>query len=351
MYNIITVDDERMVKRGLYKIIESAGEQFQVVGEASNGQEALEQIRQYKPHMLITDISMPVMDGLELTAEVSREYPQIKIVIISGYGEFQYAQKALRYKVQDYLLKPIDPEELLRILIRSHEEYYHARDKSTQDSKQLLLNLELLEDIATELWHMDEAAVNKKLILLFKAIGQGESEPGWVEQIYNDLLALLLKKLYEKSGRVLTVNILENNDLVIHPELFSVQIQAACNQLLEQIIDLRHPGQRRIIQKALDFIRSNYKNPDLLLQDVTAFISMSPTYFSRLFKEETGVTFMKYLTDMRIERAKKLLAEPETKIIDIAEEVGYSNYHHFAKTFRKHVGMTPTDYRKVRGVY
>lgn len=352
MYNIVTVDDERMIKRGLRAIIESAGEQFRVVGEASNGREALEMVVREVPHMLITDISMPEMDGLELAAEVSRLYPQIAIVILSGYGEFQYAQEALRYRVKDYLLKPIQPEELTRIIVRGREEHYRAKDKLAQESRRLLERIGQIEGIADSLWQMDKAAADAKLARLCGEIGQDAAgEPGWAERVYSDLLALLLGKLGEKSGRewpAETVGRAET-DLAIHPERFEACLREACDKLLERIAEQRNPGQRRVIQKALAFIEAEYANARLLMQDVTDHIAISPTYFSRLFKEETGATFVQYLTELRMKRAKELLADPEAKIFVIAEEVGYSDYHHFAKSFKKHTGMTPKDYRRARG--
>ena len=114
---VMVVDDETLIRQGIKHYFNWEEEGFQIVGEAANGQEALELINDVKPHILITDIVMPIMDGEELTKIVKANYPQIEIIILSSFGEFDYVRSSFQHGVVDYILKPkLDAESLLDVL-------------------------------------------------------------------------------------------------------------------------------------------------------------------------------------------------------------------------------------------
>lgn len=117
---IIVVEDEEILLENMYRKIAAVSPDFEIIGRAYNGKEALEQIRKEQPDIVFTDIRMPVMDGLELAGVLNREYPEIHVVIVSGYDDFEYARRALTYRVHDYLLKPLKAEELEKILSSLH---------------------------------------------------------------------------------------------------------------------------------------------------------------------------------------------------------------------------------------
>ncbi len=116
MYKLIIVDDEEEVRRGIIETIKWDKFGFEIVGEAENGREALELIEENTPDVIITDISMPLMDGLQLAAAVQDEYPTVKIVILTGFDDFKFAQQAIKYGVIDYILKPILPKEISELM-------------------------------------------------------------------------------------------------------------------------------------------------------------------------------------------------------------------------------------------
>jgi two-component system response regulator YesN len=114
---ILIVDDETLIRQGIMHYINWEQEGFLIVGEASNGQEALELIEVTNPHIIITDIVMPIMDGEELTRIVKERYPHIEIIILSSFGEFDYVRSTFQSGVVDYILKPkLDAKGLLRVL-------------------------------------------------------------------------------------------------------------------------------------------------------------------------------------------------------------------------------------------
>ena len=133
MLKVFLVEDESIVREGLKKNIPWQEYGYQFTGEASDGEMALPMIRKIRPDVLITDIKMPFMDGLALSQIVTQEIPEIKIVIISGYDEFEYAQQAIRVGVEQYLLKPITKGTLRKVLLEIREKI-----ESEQEQKNYL---------------------------------------------------------------------------------------------------------------------------------------------------------------------------------------------------------------------
>ena len=241
MYKIFLADDEIWVIMGLKKLIEKIGAPFQVVGEASNGVMALEEIEKKKPDVLITDIRMPGMDGLELMKEIRKKKLDTKVVLVSGYAEFDYAQKAIRMGAVDYLLKPVEAETFAKVLE----------------------NLEKM---------LDERG------------GKQEEQP---EEILNP---------------------------------------SALENIVEEI-------------------QSRY-NENITLTGFSEKHNISAGHLSNLLKERLGMSFSKYITAKRVQKAKELLADERLSVEKVANEVGYKDYFYFTKVFKKAVGISPSKYRK-----
>ena len=112
LYRIILVDDEEEVRKSIIRKIDWQAVGFTVVGDAENGEDALEKIEALEPDVVLTDIRMPYMDGLTLAEKIRQRYPSMKIVIFSGYDDFDYAKRAIKLNVTEYILKPVNVEEL-----------------------------------------------------------------------------------------------------------------------------------------------------------------------------------------------------------------------------------------------
>lgn len=121
LYRIILVDDEEEVRKSIIRKIDWQAVGFTVVGDAENGEDALEKIEALEPDVVLTDIRMPYMDGLTLAEKIRQRYPSMKIVIFSGYDDFDYAKRAIKLNVTEYILKPVNVEELTAILRRIQE--------------------------------------------------------------------------------------------------------------------------------------------------------------------------------------------------------------------------------------
>ena len=135
MYSVFIVDDEMIVREGLRTKIDWEKSRFSFAGEAGDGEIALSMIQDIKPDILITDIKMPFMDGLELAQAVKKLQPKISIIILSGHDEFDYAKKAISVGVEDYILKPFTLDEILRCLNRVAEKLDLERRQFTDISR------------------------------------------------------------------------------------------------------------------------------------------------------------------------------------------------------------------------
>ncbi|TCM95654.1 two-component system response regulator YesN [Paenibacillus sp. BK033] len=145
MLSIMIIDDEDLIRRGLEKIISKLNEEYLVVGSFSNGFEASQELDRLTPDVVITDIKMPYMDGLQFIEELRRRLPDTRCLILSGYNDFDYARTAMQYGVKDYLIKPVDKEELLANLSHIHEELRAA--KQEKEKEQLLSKKAQMSDL------------------------------------------------------------------------------------------------------------------------------------------------------------------------------------------------------------
>ena len=127
-YTVIVAEDEELLLNNLVHKIEKADPEFQVIGTAQTGAQALTLVEQLSPDVVFTDIKMPVMDGITLLTKIRDQFPFTKFVITSGFSDFEYAKKAITLKVSDYLLKPVDPDELQNVLLKIKQELQIKRD-------------------------------------------------------------------------------------------------------------------------------------------------------------------------------------------------------------------------------
>jgi two-component system response regulator YesN len=250
MLKLLIVDDEPLILAGLEHMIRLENTMFSKIKSVSDAFDALEMIDSFKPDLVITDIQMPAMDGLELIREAQQRNVN-RFVILTGYDLFDYAQKAVRLQVKDYLLKPIQQRELFAMLNR--------------------IALEVLEE-----------RKNKPI---------------------------------------------ESDDSISAESSIDTKVQSAT------------------IRKFDDFIRRHFMQ-DISLDEVAEHLDLHPNYVCGILKRETGLTFVRFLHEVRIENAKELLRHPDSLTIEqVAKSVGYESPRHFYKVFKQFTGVTPGNYK------
>ncbi|WP_165972436.1 response regulator transcription factor [Paenibacillus piri] len=347
MYSALIVDDEVMIKRSLTKLINGSGHGFRVCGEAEDGSEALSLWERLRPDLIITDISMPVMDGLELIGHIRSRERETEIIILSGYDDFGYAQQAMRYGIMDYVLKPVRQEQLEELLAKSADRL-NRKGRSRLERGQILRECrETAALLADHLWTVSEPEALRLLTGYTRQLLHRGLHLSQCTERLEDALVLAEAELVAQSG----------GKLQELPKPLLTPTAASADELLlrvgsiiavysGQIRGMRNWGQFQGIQKAVQFIESRYTNEHLSLSQAANEAGMSDSYFSRCFKEELGLSFIDYLIKLRMEKAKELLKEADSKTYEVAFAVGYSDYPHFSKSFKKYCGLSPNDYKK-----
>lgn len=530
---VFLVEDESVVREGLRDNIPWQQFGYQFVGEADDGEMALPLIRKTRPDVLITDIKMPFMDGLSLSHIVGQEFPEMKIIIISGYDDFEYARQAIKEGVEQYLLKPVTRRTLqkaltevkekieseqeqknylykyqddmheyeqffLRIFFEkvfvgqlSVQEIYEEAQKHSLDINAPFYNL-VLTDVQEKADKQEAGGVCQKCfeelmrffmrfsnyylvfrwnINIYGIMIKGEEEniaertdkclesieqicARYDEQIdwyaaagspverfsrlsdcYRDLNHIFNYRFFEPSNHILSErlteglssesgqgaleavdmnktnpeliksflmkgqkeeteefvsNFLRGMDQALKSRIFwdytllnvrfavlsyMAEIQVTQQEFLQSVRtedvqkmeialeNIRHyieemltqaivfrdreneSQSKKALKKSLEYIEENYMRESLSLNEIAAAQEVSPNYFSAMFSQEMQMTFVEYVTQKRMEKAKRLLRETKMRSNEIAQAVGYKNPHYFSFVFKKTQGCTPREYR------
>ncbi|MDQ8739052.1 response regulator [Paenibacillus sp. LHD-38] len=484
MYRVLIADDEPWVAYGITKLIDWESLGFTIIGEAFDGLSALAFIMEHKPDVVISDIRMPGLDGIQLMDHVLKEGIATEVVFVSGYSEFEYAQKALQLGAFDYLLKQIEKPKLLETMTRLADKLNKKRHASKEldlllndlfglfepDNKIKISNFLMNKGydfgyphyrFITGLYQEgSEAGINDGItasegihIIRFRT-GQNKlsflinydefNDPiGLLDFISNSLCAFdsigissiglystPLGKLYQESdialfsrfsqpdtqineykapesSAMLTKSILNievaikerKQDLVgkglddicaecTSGRLYVDQISNVYNQIvsliykyylnsqslneieylnyyqmvrlfnspeelfesLKAFFELQTGANMAIsneqVGKIITHIDSSFTE-DILLSQLAMQFNISMGYLSQLIKKETGKTYSEYVMDKRMGLAKKLLSDSTLSVHEVVERIGYKDYFHFNKLFKKRFGITPSKYRKI----
>lgn len=352
LFTLIAVDDEMMIKRTIRKLLESS-ERFRWIGEAEDGEEALVLIERLRPDVVVTDIRMPGLNGLELIERLKLSDPQPEFVILSGYNDFPFIQEAIRQGAADYLLKPLKPDEFYSTLGRVDD---RLREKRMRESAQEGLRaqwLPLCRDagmrIADSAWQLQEEEWMQAIEQL--RLQLQESWPADYDRhstrMWQDLLYIVSAELQRRGGIELPMPGFSDPE---QPGRTFAAAKEAIREGTNRIRLSRNWRNYRQVQSAVDEVNARFSDPSLTMQSLADKLSMSPAHFSRSFKAETGTTFVQLVTQLRLERARELLADPESTMTEAARGSGFADYPHFAKAFKRRFGVSPTEYRKRLGI-
>lgn len=491
MYNLLIADDESNIRLGIKAMIEREFPGEMNTFLARDGFEALDIMSREKIDLLITDIKMPRMNGIELIRTLQESDKKPILIILSGYDDFEYTKAAIKCKVKDYLLKPVNRNELFQTVRSSMEDLEKTKTlvQQEQEEEQLrqiqyillnpLLSKERIKEICGQsklkaksghyfiavmnrgrnFFEKAEQVLKKEILFLdqkdrtviltedqtvldllkqhipeaeigcsgqktdFSEIREAYLEAAEackysfvhprhsyidyktvtskpeadilpieeIKKIKNmlgtireqEIKSLLLKVLDHERITAYSIDYLESihheiNRIIYEPffERFGEESKAAFKKLshMEDLYSFRdfyhyfHETQELILrlheymkqlksisteqtymEQALAFIGENYQN-DLNLAVVSNHISLNYSYFSHVFKENTGQNFVDYLKKVRIENSKRLLQDPDLKIFEVSDRVGYKNPKQFARVFRELEGISPKEFREAAGI-
>ena len=337
MYQVLVAEDELWIRDAIVEMVEKLHPQFSVVGEACNGEEAWDFINEYWPSIVITDILMPKKTGLWLIQQVYEFNLPVVVIVISGYDSFQYAKQSMNFGIFDYLLKPVDEEELHRALIRSTKRLVHMTD--------IHEGYLSIQQFIERLPGMSQKAIVQDFnAILTPILNQMSASPNKARS----LLTILNRKLNEMLQAIIprytpiSLTVEDVPGIRMHfASLMEMWLLASPKYESSQIINS--------IKEVCGYIDKHYYE-NFSLARLADMSHMSVSYFSMLFKKTTGQTFLNYLNGVRLQKAKELLREPDLKIYNIAEMVGYTSLAYFNRIFKQNVSVTPMEYRKRHGL-
>lgn len=395
MWKVLIADDEPKIRQGLKNTLETFGLPIQVCGEAKNGLEALKKAQETRPDILLVDICMPKLSGIQFLQEVRKLELDCKIIIISGFNEFSYAQQAIGLGVSSYLLKPIPEDELRTELERVMESLKNEREdrKYRALMKQQIHNNSLyLRDSFFHNWlegrlGKEELRAQREFleirlseeVTIFLLSVRTDMEGGIIdgfqqEELYKSVMERSIRKIAGED-RPLYVFMSRSQDVIglleghcldiekIRQEMvqdtdriaegkYHIQINNCRREDIPAVYEEMEATARRVLEcrpivsKARDYIYAHYAERNLDLTQVAADIGCNPSYLSRIMKQELGSSFKDYLTMLRIRQAKKLMRDRSLSLNQIAEKVGYSNQHYFSAAFKNCQGVSPSEYRR-----
>ncbi|WP_040208937.1 response regulator transcription factor [Neobacillus jeddahensis] len=399
MWKMLIADDEPKIRRGLKSLINLLELKIEVVGEAEDGEIALEMVKQHLPQILLVDICMPFINGLELIEEVQKINSKCLVIIVTGYDEFSYAQQAIKLGVFDYLLKPIVKDQLQTVLkkaIAQLELQFSNEKYSEWTNDQLKKNLPFLreqflddmmngivseQDIIEQMEFLQISLTEGQLgVLVVKPLGKSTQQPfelDWDQQlllfaIQNVIVDILMSwqpSLTFRDRKDHIVFIIPNKswvDWVDLPRLIMGTVEevlkmkllveaketngglAGISTIYKELVKRieNQPNNSPLVTLAKRYIDTHFQKVDLSLQEVADAIGISPTYLSKLLRQDMGASFIDYLSQFRVQHAVKLLNDPTVKIYEVAEKVGYNGQHYFSTVFKKVLGISPMEYRK-----
>ncbi|MFF2449208.1 response regulator [Neobacillus sp. NPDC058068] len=384
MYKVAIVDDDRIIRKGLSSVIPWEEHGFQLVGDAADGEKGLELIEKEQPQIVVSDIKMPFMDGLEM-ARISRDkMPLIKFIFLTGYEDFQYAHEAIKIRAFDYLLKPVDSESLLQKIKEAAAAWEQEDQKEKRWNESSPFNQKkFLEKFAVT--HFTNEELKKELSLfgirldgstflegnLTKLIelGLASKVNDYLEEIKNQLVENSSVSLQEvqllairmvgligaEAAKWLKESSKSPTSSQNHSEILEMKTISEIFEMVKKIAiehaiyanKLNENKKISLVDKAIAFIESNYQLAEISLQKVAEEIHVNPAYLSNLFKVEKGFNFGDFLVETRMKAAMELIRQSDLKNYEVASKTGYSNPQYFSICFKKYTGYSPAQFKKL----
>ncbi|WP_261303324.1 response regulator transcription factor [Paenibacillus andongensis] len=452
MYRLLIADDEALEREGIEWIVtRMMPNTFEII-HAENGRVAIQKADELRPHIVLMDIRMPGIQGLEALKEIKAHSPQIKMVLVTAYEHFEYAKEALSLGVKEYLIKPAKRDQIVALLERlvaeidqdqrKRDEEFAMRDKYFQllplaETEMALVFMSdqvnetevgYLADILElsidkgcalvlalpEFGHTSEQELSlekKKLYETVKNFAKGfiKNRVGCVvsSMVHWHMVIFLLEKAEIKDevlreeahflGNKLVETLRQQRSIDANVGIGSVQVdmEGIRRSYFEAVFASTYPkewgnlcsfedlkmqsleGEREtadklmadntsertyvelaikrireereqrtwsVLDNAITFIQEKFRE-ELSLEDVAEHVHLNPYYFSKVFKQQTGETFIDYVTRLRIERAKECIRDGQFSLKEVCYMVGYKDPNYFSRVFKKVTGVTPTEYR------
>jgi two-component system response regulator YesN len=393
MLKILIVDDEILVRIGIKSSIDWDEQGFQYVGDAADGEKAFELIKRTVPDIVLTDILMPNMNGLELIEKIKQCYPLIKIIVLSSHNDYEYVRNAMKLGVEDYILKTsMKPSELLTILKETAKKIALSREglinkyaePVQDDSRKAALIRLLLEEplndhrlkqvadslqlknrnhhylLLLKIHHYDADKMDQASEYTFMNLAIGYMNKWMDGHILrykeNEYMVIMSSGDEDVNKTENELFILGEDTIVAVKRFLNLSISIGFSNSFGHLSgmktayeqaegSLRRGSYRNEVQKLIDYMLIHY-NENISLKRAAEYVNMSEGYLSFVFKKETKKNFIEFITQIRIDKAVEYLRNTDLPSYIIAEKVGYVNINYFGRIFKKVMGMNPSQYRQ-----
>ncbi len=358
MYSVMIVDDYEMFRQEIQSMDvwgEASG--FIITNEASNGSDALTKLRDRPVDLLLTDIRMPYINGLELLKAVRDEKLCTCVVLMSQFGDFEYARQGLSNGAFEYLLKPLDPNELLACLLRAAK-YIHARNLEIEKINHLdkILNKSseeyFPESVNNLLSLIDDGnpnALNTAASLvdaIFSEVGTDTFKTFHILNRLTNKLITSVQNEYKWLDKFINFQNLRISDISAESDYSSIKesfvrkVDIILTTIREFELGIDNSSMVRMVCRT---ILENIDS-EITVSEIANRLFITRTYLSQIFKEKTGMKIVDYLSNVSIQRAKMLILGGSS-IDEILEKLGYRDFEYFKKLFKKATGMTINEFR------
>jgi two-component system response regulator YesN len=388
MIRVVIVDDEDLSRYAIRKLLSDSFVDVSVVGEAVNGQEAVELVRELRPDLVIMDVRLPGLDGLEASRRISKIHQKVRIIIVSAYDDFSYAQKALNLGLAGYMLKPVTEEEVSGTLARVLGDIRTAHSAAAQAVSDISFvtegrisfprgqsgvagdggapgaasrskqqrKLHVPKEMPVEASRVLERAVRDAVLrgdtlspaapgALVDAWAAEDEDLQSLKERLSDFFYSMRSRLRDRGMQRLDADPLlplvqeakdrsgvERSLRTFLGDLYRVHSQATG--------ELDQAGRYHAAVEALPLA-------ELSLERLAADLGLSPEHVSRTFKDFFSENFVEYATRKRIDAACRLLREEKLGVDETATKVGYADTHYFNRVFRKRTGFTPGEWQRL----
>ncbi len=339
MYKIFVVEDEHLESEAIQMIIRQEGKNLEIAGTAASGTEAVEKIHRLRPDIILLDINIPEINGIDVLKIVKKEDPDIRVIIITAFNEFDFAHQAIKAHVDDFLLKPIRPEQLMESIAGVIDQ---LKDNTLEQFD------EKMQEVLYNVLHKRYSATRRTLTEYIDVIYTG---CGYDLVAIQDEIQRFLGELTKTAADMCPEPMPDAKKMFrCNSSVFKnrYELKIEIMRIIDRIFDVlmnSEDGHRNTMEDILNYIDRNC-HKDISLNQVGEYANMSSYYLSKIFKKETGVNFVTYLTERKIDIAKDMLLNTDVPIINIALELSYHEPNYFSKVFKKSTGLTPTEYRK-----
>lgn len=402
MYKVLLVDDEYFLREALKCSIPWEQYGCEICGEANNGENGILAARKLQPHLILVDINMPIMDGLEMIGKLKEEMPEVLFCILTGYSDFEYAKRGIELGVKDYVVKPVDDKALIGMLQKmtrildereSQKQEYHSlrfwAEKNTESNKQSFLKMLLMEENSISPQRFAYECDNLHLplqrggygVAVLKADNRlrvDAARTGWLEQIRDILEEQAGGRayafydagkgyMYFLFGGIRKADwnpadvwaIMQRLQEFFMDELncaATVGVGTYCEEY-KQISGSRKAAEEamtdladsELITRMLDYIHKHYGDADLSLREIAGMLYVNYTYLSARFVKEVGMKASQYILNYRMTKAAEELRRGSDNMVKIACSVGYTDVKYFYRCFKKVFGVTPYQYIDLLG--